>query len=153
MDLPVLTPKESAFLEYYWTNGRNGTEAYRQSYNTSATTATCCVEASRMLKNPKITPWLEYYEKTKKEYIEQEIKYSVDDAFRECEELKIIALESRGKDGKPNVTGAIKAVEMKVKLKGLLSDDINLSNAITVQMGDVEVDGEQLKFDIGEEVG
>ena len=56
------------------------------------------------------------------------IEYSIDDAFRECDELKEIALESRGKDGKPNVAGAIKAVEMKVKLKGLLSDDAQFNN-------------------------
>lgn len=151
-NLPNLSEKQSLCLELFWTNGKNKTEAWRDVYGKNCNTATCCVEASRFFKNPNITPWLEYYEKTRQEYIQKKIEYSVDDAFNECEELKIIALESTGKDGKPNVAGAIKAVEMKVKLKGLLSDDVNLNNAITVQMGNVEIDGSNLELKVGEEV-
>ena len=150
--LPVLTEQQSECIEIYWNNGRNKTDAWRQVYGKGCSTATCYVEASRFFKNPKITLWLDYYEKTKQAYIAKEIEYSVDDAFRECDELKLIALESTGKDGKPNVTGAIKAVEMKVKLKGLINDDVNLNNSITVKMSDVEIDGKKLELNVGDDV-
>lgn len=151
-NLPELMEKQSLCLEIYWNNGKNKTDAWRQVYGENCSTATCYVEASRFFKNPKITPWLDYYEQNKKEYIEKEIKYSVDDAFRECDELKLIALESVGKDGKPNVAGAIKAVEMKVKLKGLIKDDVNLNNSVTVKMADIEIDGKKLELNVGEDV-
>lgn len=151
-NLPKLSNKESDFVELYWFGGVTGTEAYRQAYNSNGSTATCCVEASRLLKNPKITLWLDYLKKTKEQAIKEKIDYSIDDAFRECDELKTIALESTGKDGKPNVSGAIKAVEMKVKLKGLLSDDAQFNNNIIVHMSEVEVDGDKLKLDVGEDI-
>lgn len=148
--LPELTKKESDFVEYYWFKGLTGTDAYRQAYNSNGSTATCCVEASRLLKNPKISLWIDFFKTTKEQYIQKEIQYSVDDAFRECDELKVIALESTGKDGKPNVAGAIKAVEMKVKLKGLINDEQDLSNKVVVNMGSVTVDGKELELNVGE---
>ena len=151
-NLPKLTNNESDFVELYWFKGLTGTEAYRQAYKSRGSTATCCVEASRLLKNPKITPWIEYFKQTKEQYIKDKIEYSIDDAFRECDELKTIALESTGKDGKPNVSGAIKAVEMKVKLKGLLSDDAQFNNNVIVHMSEVEVNGEKLDLKVGDEV-
>lgn len=151
-NLPKLSNKESDFVELYWFGGVTGTEAYRQAYKSSGSTATCCVEASRLLKNPKITLWLNYFKETKERYIKDKIEYSIDDAFKECDELKTIALESKGKDGKPNVAGAIKAVEMKVKLKGLLSDDAQFNNNIIVHMSEVEVDGDKLQLDVGDDL-
>lgn len=150
-NLPELTKQQSDFVMLY-IKLNNATEAYRIAYKSSGTTATCCVEGSRLLKNPKISLWIEHYRETIKEHIEQEIKYSVDDAFRECDELKIIALESLDKDGRPNVSAANKAVEMKIKLKGLMKDDAEISNQIIMQMSDVEINGEKLKLAIGDDV-
>jgi len=149
--LPELTKQQSDFVVLY-IKLNNATEAYRSAYNSSGSTATCCVEGSRLLKNPKITLWIEHYRKTIQEHIEQEIKYTVDDAFRECDELKLIALESRDKDGRPNVAAANKAVEMKIKLKGLMKDDAAISNQIVMQMSDVELNGEALKLVIGDDI-
>lgn len=147
--LPTLTKQQSDFVMQYIKNN-NATESYRIAYNSGGSTATCCVEGSRLLKNPKITLWIDHYRKTIQEHIEQEIKYSVDDAFRECDELKIIALESRDKEGRPNVAAANKAVEMKIKLKGLMKDDNAINNQIVMQMNDVEINGEALKLEIGD---
>ena len=151
-DLPDITDKQNKFVKEYILNGNNATEAYRSVYgNRSTKTATCCVEGSRLLKNPKITPWIEHYRQTVKTHIENEIKYTVDDAFRECDELKIIALESIDKDGRPNVAAANKAVEMKIKIKGLMKDEASVNNAIVMEMGKIEVDGVPLSFNIGDE--
>lgn len=151
-ELPQLTEKQNQFVKEYILNGLNATEAYRIAYQSGASTATCCVEASRLLKNPKITPWIKYLEKTKQQHIEDEIKYSIDDAFKEFDEMKIIALESRDKDGRPNVSAANKAIEMKCKLKGLMKEDAQVNNSVVVQMGEVEVDGESFELKIGESI-
>ena len=148
--LPKLTKKQSKFLEEWFCNNMNGTEAWRSVYaNPDTKTATCCVAASKLLKNPKIVLWVNYYKKSIAKHIESEIKYSVDDAFNECEELKIIALESKDKVGRPNVSAAIKAVETKIKLKGLLKEEAILNNSVIVKMGEVEIDGVPFDLEIG----
>lgn len=151
-ELPQLTEKQNQFIKEYILNGLNATEAYRTAYQSDATTATCCVEASRLLKNPKITPWIAHYRKNMQEHIEQEINYTIDDAFKEFDEMKIIALESKDKDGRPNVSAANKAIEMKCKLKGLMKDDAQVNNSVVVQMGEVEIDGESFELKIGESI-
>lgn len=149
--LPKLTKKQSKFLEEWFRNNMNGTEAWRSVYASADTkTATCCVAASKLLKNPKIVLWVNYYKKSIAKHIENEIKYSVDDAFNECEELKIIALESKDKVGRPNISAAIKAVETKIKLKGLLKEEAILNNSIIMKMDNVEIDGIPLDLNIGD---
>lgn len=151
-DLPILTSQQNDFVRYYGVEGKTGAESYREAYNSRGNTATCCIEASRLLKNPNISLWLQYFRQVQREHLEQEIKYSVDDAFREFDDLKTIALESKDKNGNPNINGACKAVEMKVKLKGLLQDDAQVQNSIVVNMNDVEVDGIPLELKIGEDI-
>ncbi len=151
-DLPELSEKQNEFVKQYIINGFNATEAYKTAYNTTANTATCHVEASRLLKNPKITPWIAHYRKNMQEHIEQEINYTIDDAFNEFEDMKIIALESKDLYGRPNVQAANKAIEMKCKLKGLMQDDAQVNNNVVVQMGEVEVDGVPLELNIGEDI-
>ena len=152
-DLPILSEKEARLVKEYFSNGGNPTEAYRVAFNSFANTASCSTHASRLLKSSKIIPWIIYYSKTLQEHIEHEIKYSVDDAFRECEEMKIIALETRDKDGRPNLAAANKALEMKIKLKGLIKEEKNaLNNNIVAEMENIEIDGVPLNFKIGEDV-
>lgn len=149
-ELPLISEQMNQFVKLYSLNGLNGTEAYKIAYNSHGSTRTCCVEASRLLKNPNITPWIEYYRKTKQAHITNEIKYSIDDAFKEFDDLKIIALESLDQYGRPNVSAANKAVEMKVRLKGLLSDEAQVNNSVTVSMGTVEYEGNPLELNVGD---
>ncbi len=148
-ELPELTMQQNTFVKLI-SQGYIPTDAYIEAYNSTGKRATAYVEASKLLKHPKITPWLEYYKQVQKEHIANEIKYSIDDAFNEFEEMKLIALQSTDQWGRPNVQAANKAIEMKCKLKGLMSDDAILNNSITMQMGDVEVNGVPLEFNIGE---
>lgn len=152
MQLPKLTSKQNKFLHEYFTNGNNATEAYRVAYKSLGSTATCCVEGSKLLKNPNITLWIKDYRDSIAEEMKKEIVYSALDAFNEYEEMKIIALESRGKDGKPNVAAANKAIEMKCKIAGLLKDDATINNAVIVEMPSVEIDGQELQLKIGEDL-
>jgi hypothetical protein len=77
-------------------------------------------------------------------------KYSQEDAIKEFEELKNIALNCYDKNGNPNIAAAIRAAENKAKIAGLyLNNEIKIANVVS--MKEITVDGEQLKLDIGEE--
>ena len=114
--------------------------------------ASIYVEASKFFKNPKITLWLEYYRQNTAKVVLEKLNYTAVDYFNDCEELKLIALECKDKQGNPNVAAAIKADENKAKVCGLLKDQIIHSGSVT-QMPSVVVNGEELVLNIGEEVG
>jgi hypothetical protein len=152
VELPKLSTQQNLFVKHYAIDNMSGTEAYRLAYNSRGSTRSCCVEASRLLKNPNITLWIDFVQKTRKEHIRNEIKYSIDDAMKELDDLKIIALESLDQYSRPNISAATKAVEMKCKLKGLMSDDAAVNNSVVVQMGDVEVNGNPLELKIGDSI-
>ena len=150
-DLPKLTDKEHSCLQRYLTNGYKKSESYRYAYDcTRMSTAAIYVEASKFFKNPKITLWLDYYKQNTEKTVQEELNYSALDYFNDCEELKLIALECRDKQGNPNVNAAIKADENKAKVCGLLKDQIIHSGSVT-QMPSVVVNGEELILNVGEE--
>ncbi len=113
--------------------------------------ASIYVETSKFFKNPKITLWLDYYRKNTAKVVQEELNYTAVDYFNDCEEMKLIALECKDKQGNPNVAAAIKADENKAKVCGLLKDQIIHSGNVT-QMPSVIVNGEELVLNIGEEV-
>lgn len=76
--------------------------------------------------------------------------FSQKEAIEEFEELKRIALNSYDKNGNPNILAAIRAVENKAKIAGLYTQN-NLEIGTVVRMGEITIDGEQLKLNIGEE--
>ena len=99
-DLPKLSAKQHACLERYFSNRYNKTEAYRFAYNCeNMKPENISVEANRFFKNPKITPWLDFYRSNVSKVTEDEIKYSALDFFDECNELKEIALNCFDKYG------------------------------------------------------
>lgn len=76
--------------------------------------------------------------------------YSKEDAIKEFEDLKNIALNCYDKNGNPNILAAIRALENKAKIAGLYSiNDIKIANVVS--MNEITLDGEQLKLNIGEE--
>ncbi len=149
--LPKLTEQQNRFVLAYG-NCRKSIEAYKQAYNCSKMNAnTIYVEASRLMKNPKISPWIEYIEESSQKVAIEELNYSIRDCFDEVDEMKKIALESLDKSGNPNINAAIKAVELKGKLAGHFDKDTKeqATGTITV-MGDVTIDGQELSFEVGE---
>lgn len=80
-----------------------------------------------------------------------DISYSIKDAIKEFDELKELALNSYDKNGNPNISAAIKAVEQKAKIAGLYSKNDSLQIANVIKMSEISIDGEQLKLDIGED--
>ena len=62
-NLPKLTYKQQKFVMRYVQNGGNATEAYKFAYECSGmSNDTIHSEASKLLKHPKVAPWIEYYQ-------------------------------------------------------------------------------------------
>ncbi len=78
------------------------------------------------------------------------LEYSQNDAIKEFDELKNIALNCFDKNGNPNIQAALRAVENKAKIANLYSQG-NLEIGTVVKMGEITIDGQQLKLNIGEE--
>lgn len=147
-DLPQLTDKENKCLFAYLVNGQKKCEAYKSAYECSSMNNNAIyVEASRFFKNPKITLWLEYYQKNQQKTIQNELNYTALDAMKEYQELQ-------EKCNKSSKTYAIAKgiIDSKCKLAGLFdAEKENAINNVTV-MGSVLMDGKELKFNVGEDV-
>ena len=117
-ELPKLTDKQQKFVLNYIINGNNATDAYRKSYDcTKMSDKSITVEASKLLKNPNVTLWLNQANCNVQEVFQEEIKYSVKDCFDELDEVR-----SRAKKDKGNYSQEIKAIELKGKLAGHFVD-------------------------------
>ena len=153
-ELPQLNSKENQCLMYFFTKHCTKVEAYRSAYNCeNMSDNTVYVEASRFFSDPKITLWLNHYQKNTQTTIQEELDYNAKKHFDELNELKGIALNCFDKNGNPNINAAIKTAELKGKLAGLYNQEKEetTSNIVNV-MGTITLDGEQLKFNVGEAV-
>ena len=118
IELPKLTDKQQKFVLNYVINGGNATEAYRQSYDCdSAKDETINSEASKLLKNPKVAPWIKQAESNVQQVFQDEIKYSAKDCFDELDEV-----QQRAKLDKGSYSQELKAIELKGKLAGHFVD-------------------------------
>ena len=81
---------------------------------------------------------------------EKHESYNQNKAIEEFDELKKIALNCLDKNGNPNIAAALRAVENKAKIARLYSQN-NLEIGTVVKMGEIMIDGTQLKLNIGEE--
>ena len=117
-ELPKLTDKQQKFVLNYITNGNNATDAYRKSYDcTKMSDKSITVEASKLLKNPNVTLWLNQANCNVQEVFQEEIKYSVKDCFDELDDVR-----QRAKEEGDSFTQEIKAIELKGKLAGHFVD-------------------------------
>lgn len=80
------------------------------------------------------------------------VEYTQQDAIKEFDELKNIALACLDKNGNPNISAALRAIENKAKIAGLYSNKPS-EIANIVKMSEITIDGQQLKLDIGEDLG
>ena len=117
-DLPKLTPKQQTFLLRYSINGHNATDAYKNSYDCENMSPEAInVEASRLLKNPKVSLWIEYADRNVQQVFEDEIKYSAKDCFDELAEL-----QSRCRKSTTTYNVEKGCIELKGKLAGHFVD-------------------------------
>lgn len=122
-ELPKLTQKQQTFVLHYTINGGNASEAYRKAYDCeNMQDNSIAVEASKLLKNPNVTLWLNQANVNKQEVFKEELKYSVVDCFEELAEV-----QNRAKKDKGNYSQEIKAIELKGKLAGHFVDRHNVT--------------------------
>ena len=76
--------------------------------------------------------------------------YTINDAIKEFDEIKNIALNCYDKNGNPNISAALRAIENKAKIAGLYKNG-NIQVGAVVKMNEILIDGEQLKLNIGED--
>ena len=77
--------------------------------------------------------------------------YTLADAISEFEELKNIALNCIDKNGNPNISAALRAAENKARIAGLYKSKQSNNTQAIFNMGEIKINGEQLKLNIGEE--
>lgn len=126
--LPNLTPKQQNFVMQYITNGNNATEAYRQSYDVKKMDSNAIyIEASRLLKNPKVSQWIDFYQSNIQQNFKEKSVYTAELAMQEYDNLK-------GRVSKNikycNVEKSI--IDSKCKLAGLLTDKIEHNAGATL---------------------
>ena len=124
-DLPKLTQKQQAFVMRYVLNGFNASEAYRYAYNCEGSSPQVVnSEASELLKNPKVSPWIDKFMTNSQEVIEEEFKYSVQDAFNELNDL-----QKRCKKSAKTYNVEKGCIETKCKLAGLMTEKHQIFSA------------------------
>lgn len=145
-DLPQLTAQQNNFVFHYCSDCLlDRRKAYIASYNCdNSSEATIYKEATKLLNNPHITPWIEHYMQSLQDFQENEIKYSRRDFFEELERIR-----SKTEDSPKTINIALKAVEIKGRSAGLLDNKVELTGGATVTMGDVTVDGKAMSFNVG----
>ncbi len=117
-NLPKLTEQQQNFVLNYIINGNNATNAYKSAYRCdNMKDESINVEASKMLKHPKISLWIKQANANVQEVFEDEIKYSAKDCFEELERIR-----DKTEDSFKTVNTALKAVELKGKLAGHFVD-------------------------------
>ena len=135
-----LTPKQEKFCQNI-VKGMSQADAYRDAYNTdNQKDETIWCNASKLMNDTKVIQRVkELTEETVKD-----IKYEIEDCFRETDEILQLAKMT------DNLQIMLKAVEQKGKLKGLFKDkDTNVNVNVSV-MHDVKIDGNKFDLDIGD---
>lgn len=146
-NLPDISPQQQDFVMAIPLCKDNFSAAYRYAYNCENMSAkTINEEASRLAKNPKVAPWIEFYRNRAKEIIKKEFDYSVVDAMKEYTELQEMSLKNY-----KTYNVARGCIDGKCRIAGL--DKTNTASAnVVVKMENVQVDGKNLQFNIGKEV-
>lgn len=141
-DLPNLTKKQQAFVMRYV----DATEAYKFAYDSNMKEEYVNSEASKLLKNHKVTQWIEYYKNNVKKVCEEEVIYTAKNAFEELNNLQKRCSQS-------SKTYAVEksCIDTKCKIAGLFNET-TLSQAVTVNMGTVKFDEKEVLLDIGEDL-
>lgn len=120
-----LTPKQEAFCLAYIETG-NASEAYRRAYDAERTTAgAIAVEASKLLKHPKIA---QRVAELQADHAERH-KVTVDDIIRQLDEDRLFAREHEAP------AAAISSTMGKAKVLGFLTDKVHHSGgSVNVQV-------------------
>uniref|UniRef100_UPI004024F143 terminase small subunit n=1 Tax=Candidatus Scatocola faecigallinarum TaxID=2840916 RepID=UPI004024F143 len=125
----MLTAKQEKFCQNI-AKGMNQSEAYRNAFNISkAKQESVHTLASRLLKKVEVKSRLSEL----KQQTTEEIKYTVEDSFRKLSEIQVLALKNK------KLSDAIKAEELKGKLKGLYVEKREISGGLDLTPFKIDV--------------
>lgn len=133
----MLTAKQEKFCQGV-AKGLNYSDAYREAYNAGKMKPeTVNRTAAELMGNRKITARIDELRAETTE----EIKYTVEDSFRKLSEIQALALARKRKFGiaDPDLTNAIKAEELKGKLKGLYVEKREISGGLDLTPFKIDV--------------
>jgi phage terminase small subunit len=80
--------------------------------------------AGRLLDNCKVKSEIERLTIKKQEIIEKKFAYTIEDSFKELEEIRKLAMCPDGETGRLNLPAATKAIELKGKLMQLYVEKV-----------------------------
>lgn len=106
-----LTPKQEAFVDAILRLG-DPVRAYRAAYSAKTNDSTAHSHALKLLEHPRIQPLIQ----EAREKARMARGYTVDDALREAEEARRLAMDT------DTPAAAVSAVNLKAKLLGLIVD-------------------------------
>lgn len=127
----ALTPKQSAFVDYYLANGFNATQA---AISAGYSERSAEVEGSRLLSNAKVAK----YVNIAKSEIKTRCGYTQDMLVKELEVAQEMA---RATD---NPSAFIKATEVKAKMLGL--NEVEKKEVSITQLPAMIIDGSELNL-------
>lgn len=133
----MLTAKQEKFCRGV-AKGLNYSDAYREAYNAGKMKPESVNRlATELMKNIKIASRVEEL----KQKAAEGIKYTVEDSFRKLSEIQALALARKRKFGiaDPDLTNAIKAEELKGKLKGLYVEKREISGGLDLTPFKIDV--------------
>ena len=119
-----LTSKQERFCQEI-AKGLNQSDAYREAYDTeNMKDEVIHNEACVLMKNHYITIRI----KELTEEALEHVKYDIEAHYRELEQIRQLALVPNGENGRIELHPAIKATELKGKLKGLYIERVEQTN-------------------------
>ena len=147
-NLPKLTSKEMNAVVYYCTTCiGNKSAAYRKAYDCkNSSEKTIWKEASKLFNSPRVTPWIDYYNKVLEKHNEEEIKYTRTEFMED-----LMRIRAKTEDSSKTVGVALRATELMGKASGLLKENNDNSASVVVNMGTIQKDdGKTVEFIVGE---
>ena len=131
-----LTEKQEKFVQEYLTNGGNATQAYKSAYNCeNMQFDTINNRAYELCKHSGIKARIQAHRQS----IKDKFEYTVEDSFKQLDELLKLALCPDGENGKINLQAALKAEELKGKLKGLYIEKVENKHDLGNRLVKIEV--------------
>lgn len=125
----MLTAKQEKFCQGV-AKGLNYSDAYREAYNAGKMKPeTVNRTAAELMGNRKITARIDELRAETTE----EIKYTVEDSFRKLSEIQALAMKNK------KLSDAIKAEELKGKLKGLYVEKREISGGLDLTPFKIDV--------------
>lgn len=129
--LPKIKAKQEAFLDRYFSNGKNLTEAYRYAYEAQGSNSnTVWKEAHKLFKNPKLAPHIKIRSEKAREIIAQNFEYNILDAFNALALAEELALNNKKvfqrkyggfkEIATPDFEAIVKITALKSKLAGIM---------------------------------